>query len=169
MIISSLGSLCSVDAEGISSDLELKDILDFRTNVNSQENLTRLNSDSVLISSLWSIHVTPVSPMSVPSPVIIVKPEFLMSVSDFEKELICCKTIDEAPVQVLQELRVCKVLLLNIISCLKLSVFLFISCSVPGCLEIILRFLEQILYSWDLPSLMMGLWGKSMSVLLEGQ
>ena len=94
----------------------------------------------------------------------IIKPEFWMSVSD----LWIRDAVKIFMKHLLWEQGVCKVLQWNVISYLMLSAFLLTWCPGACCLELILRFLAQILYSWALPSVTMGPWGKPMSVLAEG-
>lgn len=69
---------------------------------------------------------------------------------------------------VFREKGVCKALQWKLICCLTLSAFLLTWCPGVCCLELILRFLAQILYSRTLPSVTMGPRGKPTSVLAKG-
>lgn len=141
-------------------------------NLHSQENLTRLHADS--IPSLWFMLILFQFPAS--DSVIwlllllpclcppIIKPEFWMGVSDlWERDAV--KIFMK---HVFREKGVCKALQWKLICCLTLSAFLLTWCPGVCCLELILRFLAQILYSRTLPSVTMGPRGKPTSVLAKG-
>lgn len=67
----------SIATEGTSSELGLRVVLGFWTNVPNQESLSRLDPDSVSVSSLWSCHLTPML-----SPGGIILPGFWLRASE---------------------------------------------------------------------------------------